>query len=663
MVAVRNRRRLPGYTGHRPIAASAVQSAEQSKSSGLKRVVARVRTAAVCVKDKWFDSTLVRGTRTPTMQFLRRKRFSTKLATLVLGFVAGFGSLAHNSPLRSLSAPPETAISRPSPGAAIHFRDVSAQAGLTTVPLSTSVRRYIVASMGGGGIALFDCDNDGKLDIAVVNDSTIDRYLQGGDPMVTLYHQDTRSGKLHFTDITQSAGLTTRGFGNGIAVGDFDNDGLPDLYVTGYGHNVLYHNLGGCKFEDVTQKAGLAVGGFSTGAAWADYDRDGFIDLFVARYVDTDLHNLPLLDPRRTGYNSVILQMPDSLEGQTDFLFRNRGDGTFEDVSQKAGVSNPQKLRGMGVVWGDYDNDGWPDLYVTNDGDPNFLYHNKGDGTFEEVGIISGAALGPEGQPYGNMAADFGDFDRDGRLDLIVTRYGSGSQPVSLYWNDGQSFNDIAVDAKLAKPTAALVKWGTGFGDFDNSGWPAILIANGHFTSEVDKLQIGAGYRQPIQLFRNLHNRTFADISDSSGLNDGPLQSRRGTAFGDIDNDGNLDVVVFNANGPPSLFINETHNANHRVLFHLIGTKSNRAAIGARVTVRTPTMVQIDEVRGGGSYLSTNDTRLHFGLGADAVMTKVEVQWPSGLTQQFSAVSADALYEIVEGQEIKRMLVLRRPSR
>jgi len=589
------------------------------------------------------------------MKFLRSTGFRTAMGSFALALLAGFTPLVHLYPCRNVLAQAGSA-------GHVHFWDVSAQAGLTTIPHSTSVRRYIVETMGGGGIALFDCDNDGKLDIAVVNDSTIDRYLRGGDPMITLYHQDTTSGKIHFTDITKSAGLTTRGWGMGIAVGDFDNDGLPDLYVTGYGHNVLYHNLGGCKFEDVTQKAGLRVGGFSTGAAWADYDRDGFIDLFVARYVHTDLHNLPHRDPHLTGYASVILQMPASLEGETDFLFRNRGDGTFEDVSQKAGVSNPQKLRGMGVVWGDYDNDGWPDLYVTNDGSPNFLYHNKGDGTFEEVGLLSGTALGPDAEPFGNMAADFGDFDRDGRLDLIVTRYGSGSQPASLYWNEGGTFTDIATRAKIAGPTSAFVKWGTGFGDFDNGGWPDILIASGHFTSEVDKLQMGAGYEQPIQLFRNLGNRTFEDISESSGLDDGPMRSRRGTAFGDINNDGNLDVVVFNADGPPSLFINETHNMNHRVLFRLIGTKSNRAAIGARLTVRTPGMTQIDEVRGGGSYLSTNDTRLHFGLGSEAMISKVEVQWPSGLKQEFSDIPGDAIYEIMEGQGIKRTLALPRPG-
>jgi hypothetical protein len=541
-----------------------------------------------------------------------------------------------------------------------HFREIAAQAGLTHAPHSSSERRYIVETMGGGGIALFDCDNDGKLDIAVVNDSTIGQYLRGGDPMITLYHQDSVSGSIHFSDVTQAAGLTTRGWGNAIAVGDFDNDGLPDLYVTGYGHNVLYHNLGGCKFEDVTEKAGLAVGGFSTGAAWADYDRDGYLDLFVARYVRTDLHHLPPPNPSATGYRSIILEMPAEMPGETDYLFRNRGDGTFEDVSQKAGVNNPDKLHGMGVVWGDYDNDGWPDLFVTNDAGQNLLYHNKHDGTFEEVGLVSGAGLGTNGEIYGNMAADFGDFDRDGKLDLLVTRY--GKQSASLYRNDGQGFTDRAVEARIATLTYAPVKWGVGFGDFDNDGWPDILIANGNFSSFLDAVPDEVKYREPIQLFRNLGNGTFDEVADRAGLNNGPLESRRGTAFGDINNDGNLAVVVFNAAGPPSLFLNETRNANHRVLFHLIGTKSNRAAIGARLAVYTSSMTQVDEVRGGGSYNSTNDTRLHFGLGRDAEMSKVKIRWPSGLDQEFRNVAADGIYEIVEGQAPKRIRVLPPPG-
>jgi enediyne biosynthesis protein E4 len=542
----------------------------------------------------------------------------------------------------------------------MHFRDIAAQAGLTTVPRSSSERRYLVETMGGGGIALFDCDNDGKLDIAVVNDTTIGRYLRGGDPMITLYHQDSDSGRIHFTDVTQSAGLTTRGWGNAIAVGDYDNDGLPDLYVTGYGHNVLYHNLGGCKFEDVTRKAGLEVDGFSTGAAWADYNRDGYLDLFVARYVSTDVRHLPPPDPSATGYRSVIIEMPGEMQGESDYLFRNRGDGTFEDVSQKAGVSDPHKLHGMGVAWGDYDGDGWPDLFVTNDDGQNFLYHNKGDGTFEEIGLVSGAGLGPNGEIFGNMAADFGDFDRNGKLGLVVTRY--GKQPASLYRNDSQGFTDIAAEAGIADLTYAPVKWGVGFGDFDNDGWPDILIANGNFSSLLDKLENEVKYREPILLFRNLGNGTFDEIADRTGLNEGPLESRRGTAFGDVNNDGNLDVVVFNAAGPPSLFVNETHNANHRVLFHLIGTKSNRAAIGARVTVITSNMTQIEEIHGGGSYNSTNDTRLHFGLGRDAVISRVKVQWPSGIVQEFHDVAEDKIYEIVEGQTMKKTLALPLPG-
>ena len=541
------------------------------------------------------------------------------------------------------------------------FHDVSVQAGLTTIPHSSSERRYIVETMGGGGVALFDCDNDGRLDIVVVNDSTIERFLAGGDPMITLYHQDGSGGALHFTDVTAASGLSTRGWGMAIAVGDFDNDGLPDIYVTGYGHNVLYRNLGGCKFQDVTEPAGVKVGGFSTGAAWADYDRDGRIDLFVARYVHTDLHHLPPPDPRVQGYRSVILQMPDEMEGESDFLFRNRGDGTFEDVSQKAGVGNPGKLHGMGVAWGDYDNDGWPDLYVTNDAGPNCLYHNNGDGTFGENGILSGTATGAHGEIYGNMAADFGDFNRDGKLDLLTTRY--SRQPVSLYRNDGMVFTDIAAESGLAQPTLAPVKWGTGFGDFDNDGWSDILIANGNFSSLMDNLETEVKYGEPLQLFRNIDGRNFEDVANQSGLNNGPLRSRRGTAIGDIDNDGNLDIVVFNAAGPPSLFLNETRNTNHRVLFRLVGTKSNRMGIGARVTVTAGAAEQIDEVRGGGGYNSSNDTRLHFGLGQAATMSRIQVRWPSGVKQEFHDVPAGAIYEINEEQGLRKLMPLAAPSK
>jgi enediyne biosynthesis protein E4 len=533
------------------------------------------------------------------------------------------------------------------------FREISRQVGLTTSPHSNTDRRYIVETMSGGGIALFDCDNDNRLDIVVVNDSTIGRYKAGSDPMVILYHQDGRAGNVHFSDVTSAAGLATRGWGMAIAVGDYDNDGLSDIYVTGFEHNALYRNMGGCKFEDVTARAGVQMDGFSTGAAWADYDGDGNLDLFVARYVHVDLNHLPAFDTKGAVDSTQIIQAPDKLEGETDVLFRNRGDGTFEDVSIKAGVSDPAKLHGMGVVWGDYDNDGWPDLVVTNDSGPNYLYHNLGNGKFEEVGAATGPAYGANGEIYGNMAADFGDYNRDGQLDLVVTRY--SKQPASIYKSDHQEFTDIAADIGFSQSTKTFVKWGTGFGDFNNDGWPDLLIANGNFSSLTEVLENEARFREPLQLFRNVQGRSFEEVGDGAKLNSGPLQSRRGTAFGDINNDGNLDFVVFNVNGSPSLFINDSHSASHWVLFRLVGSKSNRMAIGARVSVESGGMTQIDEVRGGGGYNSSNDTRLHFGLGKNANIHKIEVRWPSGLRQEFKDVAADAIYEISEGKVIRKI--------
>ena len=540
----------------------------------------------------------------------------------------------------------------PSSGNGLHFRDISREAGLTTVPPSSGDKRYLIETMGGG-VALFDCDNDGKLDILVTGDSTVERYLQGGDPMVFLYRQDS---DLHFTDITQFAGLTTRGWGMGVAVGDYDNDGLPDIYVTGYGHNVLYHNLGGCKFEDVTEKARVAGGGFSVGAAWADYDRDGRLDLFVSRYVQSDIHHLPAPGSPSFNYKGLPIEVPGT-QGETFLLYHNRGDGTFEEVSEKAGVHNSEKRRGMGATWGDYDDDGWPDLFVANDMDANYLYHNKHDGTFEDVGMLTGVAVDSSGLEMGNMAGDFGDYDRDGRFGLVVSRF--GNQPISLYRNDGaRGFTDVAWDAKIATLSSSPVKWGVGFADFGNNGWLDILVANGNVSPKVNQLPHEAPYREPIQLFRNRGDHTFEEVARAAGLNDSPEQSRRGTAVGDLNNDGQLDIVVYNVGAPPSVFLNETKNAYHRVLLKLIGVKSNRDAIGARVTVRTSHMTQIAEVHGGGSYLSCNDSRVHFGLGPDSIIETLTIRWPSGAVDQLTNLAADSIYTIVEGQGIKTSVKL-----
>lgn len=513
--------------------------------------------------------------------------------------------------------------------------------------LSSPEKRYILESMSGG-VGFIDCDNDGKLDIISVNGSSVDRYRKGGDPMITLYHQEA---DLKFKDITTQAGLTRKGWGMGVAVADFDNDGWQDIYVTGYGGNALYRNLGNCKFEDVTDKAGLRVGGFSTGTSWADFDRDGFVDLFVPRYVFVDINKLPEFgsNDKTCRFRGVQVQCgPWGLPGESDFLFRNRGDGTFEDVSKKAGVDDPNHYFGMQGVWADYDNDGWPDLYVANDAGPNYLYHNRHDGTFEEMGLISGAALSGDGQEQGSMGADFGDIDHDGKLDIFVTNF--TEEPDTLYRNLGtQGFADISWNAGIAQPTYPYVGWGTAFFDMDNDGWDDIFVANGHVYPQMDQVKGGVPYRQPLQLLRNKRDKTFQDVTALSGLDKLPLQSRRGAAFGDVNNDGKVDVLLMNVGEPPTLLLNRTESSNHAVLFKLVGSKSNKAAIGARVTVTAGDLTQFREVRAGASYLSQNDLRLHFGLGAQTSMNAVEVAWPSGIKERYSDLPGDTIYTIVEG--------------
>ena len=532
------------------------------------------------------------------------------------------------------------------------FEDVSKAAGLTVPHNSSPEKRYILESMSGG-VGFIDCANDGKLDILTINGSSVDRYRQGGDLMVTLYRQ---VGDLKFRDTTQESGLTTKGWGMGVAVADFDNDGWQDIYVTGYGGNVLYRNLGNCKFQDVTEKAGLRVGGWSTGASWGDFDRDGLVDLFVPRYVSVDANKLPVFgsDDKTCKFRGIPVQCgPWGLPGESDFLFRNRGDGTFEDVSKKAGVDDPNHYFGMQGVWADYDNDDWPDLYVADDAGPNYLYRNKHDGTFEEVGLLSGAALSGDGQEEGSMGVDFGDIDHDGKLDIIVTEF--TEQPDLLFWNRGaQGFTEISWSSHIAQPSYPLVGWGTKFFDVDNDGWLDLFVANGHVYPQMDLVKGGVPYRQPVLLFRNHRDRTFDDITALSGLDKLPLESRRGAAFGDVNNDGKIDILILNVGQPPTLLINRTPDAGHAVLFKLIGTKSNKAAIGTRVTVKSGDLSQFDEVRGGSSYLSQNDLRLHFGFGQRTSIDSVEISWPSGKKESLKDLAADFIYTIVEGEGVKQ---------
>jgi hypothetical protein len=565
---------------------------------------------------------------------------------------AGTGTSAAQLRQRRATAPIGESAAIP------RFEEVAQKAGLTVPHISSPDKKYIVESMSGG-VGLIDCDNDGRLDIITVNGSTVSHFQQGGDLMITLYHQDdSEDGELKFTDITKSAGLTHKGWGMGVAVADYDNDGLQDIYVTGYGGNALYHNVGNCKFEDVTEKAGVGAGGFSTGAAWADYDRDGRVDLFVSRYVHVEMNDLPQFgnDPRFCRFKGVLVQCgPWGMPGESDLLFHNKGDGTFEEVSKKAGVDDPHHYYGLGATWGDFDNDGWPDLYVANDAGPNFLYRNKRDGTFEDVGLLSGVALSGDGMEQGSMGVDWGDYLHEGRLSMVVTNF--VEQGTTLYHNvDKENFADVSIRAKLLKPTYPYVSWGTAFFDMDNDGWLDLFVANGHVYPQVDTIPGGTPYRQPILLFRNRRDGTFEDVS--SALADMPAQSRRGAAFGDINNDGNVDIVVLNVGEPPALLLNRNDDRNHRVLFKLVGVKSNKAAIGARVTVKAGGFSQINEVRGGASYLSQNDLRLHFGLGANEKMSEVDIRWPNGQTETLRDVAADFIYTVVEGEGIQGKVAL-----
>ncbi len=587
----------------------------------------------------------------------RSPRFSSTLSVFLLIFVLAPSSHSQAPsqqpgivpvPLPKLPAP--TKKDRSSLPPVPVFKDIAKQVGLTVSHIAAPEAHYVIDSTSGG-VGLFDCDDDGRLDVVLINGSTVERYRAGGDPLVTLYHQEADGT---FKDITKEAGLTRRGWGMGVAAADYDNDGKLDLFVTGFGGSALYHGLGNCKFEDVTEKAGVGGSGFMTGAAWGDYDRDGFVDLYVSRYSHLDMNNLPQFGSNKfCRFKGILVQCgPWGLEGESDFLYHNRGDGTFEEVSVKAGVHDEIGYYGLGVMWVDYDDDGWPDLLVANDSVPNYLYHNNHDGTFTDMGMLTGVALSGEGMELGNMGVDWGDYDHSGRLSFFVTHF--EEQPNSLYRNMGpQGFDDVSWTSGVGQPSYPYVGWGTAFFDMDNDTWLDILVANGHVYPQIDTLETGPRFREPLLLHRNNRDGTFDEVSKQAGLQELALKSRRGAAFGDVFNTGNVDVLLLNVGEPPSLLKNMNANGFHRVLFKLIGTKSNRAAIGARVTIRAAGVKQFSEVRGGGSYLSQNDLRLHFGLGTAKKMESVEIRWPSGKVETLENVAADAIYTIVEGAGIR----------
>src|SRR5919112_789467 len=523
----------------------------------------------------------------------------------------------------------------------IAFTDITTQAGITFKHVASPDKKYIVESMSGG-VAMFDYDNDGDLDLYLVNSLTVDLVKSKGKTKSELYRND---GNGKFTEVSEKAGVSDIGWGMGVAVGDYNNDGFEDLYITCLGPDHLLQNNGNGTFSDVTAKAGVNDPRWTTGASFVDYDHDGDLDLFVSNYVDFDIDNLPEFGEGKTcQYKSIPVQCgPRGLKGAGDTLFRNNGDGTFSDVSKEAGVTDPNGYYGLGVLTSDFDDDGWVDIFVANDSTPNFHYRNKGNGTFEEIGFPAGTAVNENGSEQGSMGVTAGDYDHDGKLDIFITNF--ADEYNTLYHNGGKnSFTDLSYAAKVAAVSLPLVGWGTKFFDYDNDGWVDLFVANGHVYPQLPS------YRQPRLLHRNNRDGTFTEIASQFGSIFTENHASRGVAFGDLDNDGDVDLLVADLDGPPQLLRNENGNANNSILIKTIGVKSNRDGIGARVKVVAGDLTQVDEVRSGDSYISQSDMRLHFGLEKRTKVDLIEVRWPSGTVDKITGVGANRIIVIKEGQ-------------
>ena len=529
------------------------------------------------------------------------------------------------------------------------LEDITSTTGITFKHTSDPAKKYIVESMSGG-VILLDYDRDGWPDVYFTNAPTVEMAVKGTKSLGALYHNN-HDGT--FTDVTAKSGLSTRCFAMGGAIGDYNNDGWPDLYVTCLGGNILYRNNGDGTFTDVTAKAGVADGRWSTGAAFGDYDGDGFADLMVANYVDFHLDDLPGFGSAPfCKYRGIDVQCgPRGLRGAGDSLFHNNGDGTFTEVSKAAGVSDPNGYYGLGVIWADFNNTGRSDIYVANDSTPKFLYKNEGNGKFKDIGLESGTAVSDDGSEQASMGIAIGDYNHSGRPSIYVTNFSDEND--LLYRNEGDwNFKEVSYAAGVALPSLPWVKWGTAFVDLDNDGWLDLIAVSGHVYPQVDSLPSGGGYREPKMFHLNQKDGTFCDASDLAGK---ALQERhvsRGLAVGDLFNDGDMDVVIGDIDGGPMVLRNHGIPGRHWVSFELNGTKSNRLALNARITIVAGGMTQTDEVHSGGSYLSQNDLRIHFGLANATKIDKVEVHWPSGRSETLTNLAVDQHYTVVEAQGI-----------
>ena len=560
-------------------------------------------------------------------------------------------------------APVKDALSRPITAggfvddAPVIFIDVTHTAGIDRFHhRSGGPEKRTILETPGSGVALLDYDNDGWLDIYLLNGSTFPA-LKGKEapPRAMLLHNN-HDGT--FTDVTEKAGVANERWGFGVAVGDYDNDGWPDIYVSNFGKNRLYHNNHDGTFTDVAEKAGVTLGGWSTGATWGDYDHDGFLDLFVPGYAKFDPEHPPVsgtggLPPGFCNFRGIeVMCGPRGLPGEGDHLFHNNGDGTFTDVSVKAGVSDPKGYYGFASVFVDVDDDGWLDLAVANDSVPKYLYRNKHDGTFEDVSYISGFALNDEGREQASMGIAVGDYNRDGKVDFYITNFSDDYN--TLYRSDADgNFSDVTGRAGIAAVTVPFLGWGTGFLDFDNDGLLDIFVANGHVYPGVDKQDWGTTWAQRPLLFRNLDGTRFQEVPPSTNSGLAVVITARGAAFGDLFNDGHTDVVINNVDSTPTLLRNVVKNSNHWVSLKLVGgPKSPRDAIGAKAFVTVGGFRQRGDVFSGGSYASSSDQRLHFGLSAATRVDKVEIHWPSGAKEQITVPAVDCIYTVVEGKGI-----------
>ncbi len=494
------------------------------------------------------------------------------------------------------------------------------------------------------GAVVADFDRDGWDDLYVTCFGPNRLYRNNGDGT--------------FSDVTDKAGVGYPGWGMGAVVADVDNDGWDDLYVTCYGPNHLYRNNGDGTFSDVTSKAGVGDPRWSTGAAFADYDRDGWLDLFVANYVDVRLDALPEFGRGKyCEFHGIPVQCgPRGLAGSGDTLYRNKGDGTFEDISARAGVSDPKGRFGMGAIWSDVDGDGRPDLFVANDAGPNFLYKNHGDGTFSDVALQAGTALSEDGKEQGSMGLAVGDYDHSGRWSVFVTNF---SDEYNAFYRNEKAFlfSDVSFASQTARASIPFVGWGTHFLDYDNDGWLDLLVANGHVYPQVERAGPGPRYAQRKLLYRNNQNGTFSETTAAAGAALAEPFVSRGSAAGDLDNDGDLDVIVNNLDGGPTVLRNDGGNRSNFLVVLLEGRALNRGAVGATVVVRAGSLTQRAERRAGDSYLSHSDPRLHFGLGDHKTVNSVEVRWPNGVIQRFLEVPANGFIRIVEGTPAPQTVV------